>query len=424
MTAASPPVASSAVGWFKPRGYLHFDYKARGANAIGYVTDAAKIARHSFFPFLKYVQSVPRYKRTKGKVESKNREICYAGHTDSLIYAYYASILYPLYEEQIAGTPAETSVLAYRKLKRSNIHFAYDAFTEISNRTESLVLAYDLESFFDSLDHEQLKEAWCRVLNSPQLPSDHYAVFKSITKYAFVGRDQVFNEFGISESYSNTALRRICSPAEFRDRVRGKGLVKRNANSYGIPQGSPISALLSNIYMLSFDQRMHALAQEFGGSYRRYCDDILWIGGPGTAGSVEAELRNELKRLSLKINIGKTERVHFSRTDSGKLVANRPLQYLGFNFDGQRQVIRSSSLARYYRRMKHSVRLSARDAAKNIRTSIIYRDALYEKYTHLGRRNFIVYGLTASRLMHSIAVRKQLSRHWKKLAAELKKRAP
>jgi RNA-directed DNA polymerase len=424
MTKSSSSAASSATAWFKPRGYLHFDYKAREANAIGYVTDAAKIARHSFFPFLKYVQSVPRYKRTKGKVESKNREICYAGHMDSHVYAYYASLLYPLYEDQIAGTSAEASVLAYRRLGRSNIHFAHDAFTEISNRTESLVLAYDLESFFDSLDHEQLKEAWCRVLTSPQLPSDHYAVFKSVTKYAFADRDQVFNEFGISESHSNNALSRICSPAEFRDRVRGKGLVKRNTNSFGIPQGSPISAMLSNIYMLSFDQAMHALAQQFGGSYRRYCDDILWIGDPGTAGIVEAELKNELKRLSLKINVGKTERVHFSRTASGKLVANRPLQYLGFNFDGQRQIIRSSSIARYFRRMKHSVRLSARDAAKNTRTQIIYRDALYEKYTHLGGRNFIIYGFTAARLMHSVAVRKQLARHWKKLEAELKKRAP
>jgi retron-type reverse transcriptase len=45
----------------------------------------------------------------------------------------------------------------------------------------------------------------------------------------------------------------------------------------GIPQGSPISALLSNIYMFSFDKHMKNYVDSIGGKYFRYCDDMLLI---------------------------------------------------------------------------------------------------------------------------------------------------
>jgi len=44
---------------------------------------------------------------------------------------------------------------------------------------------------------------------------------------------------------------------------------------YGIPQGSALSALLSNIYLVDFDEYMFKLGQTIGFIYRRYCDDIL-----------------------------------------------------------------------------------------------------------------------------------------------------
>ena len=38
----------------------------------------------------------------------------------------------------------------------------------------------------------------------------------------------------------------------------------------------------------------------------------------------------------------------------------KPLQYLGFTFDGRRALIRSGTLARYYRRMRNGVRVAKR----------------------------------------------------------------
>jgi len=45
----------------------------------------------------------------------------------------------------------------------------------------------------------------------------------------------------------------------------------------GIPQGSPMSAVLSNIYMIDFDKRLNQLAIQKGFLYKRYCDDILIV---------------------------------------------------------------------------------------------------------------------------------------------------
>jgi hypothetical protein len=45
----------------------------------------------------------------------------------------------------------------------------------------------------------------------------------------------------------------------------------------GIPQGSAMSALLSNVYLIDFDEYLQILGQKMGFAYRRYCDDILII---------------------------------------------------------------------------------------------------------------------------------------------------
>ncbi|MDH8650064.1 hypothetical protein QIH30_28140, partial [Klebsiella pneumoniae] len=59
----------------------------------------------------------------------------------------------------------------------------------------------------------------------------------------------------------------------------------------------------------------------------------------------------------VELNTKKTEIRDFIYKDS-TLVANMPLQYLGFIFDGSNILLRSSSLARYSERMKRGVRLA------------------------------------------------------------------
>ncbi len=407
-------------GWFSPKGYLHFDRPVSFKFAKSFLDNSDNVARHSFFPFITYTKSTPRYRPEERKVESKDRLIAYASHLDSQVYARYSLCLAALLERIYSDEELSGNVLAYRAIGKCNIDFANDAFRDAVQRAPCTALAFDVSAFFDTLDHGLLKQIWCSLLGVNSLPSDHFAVYKSITKFAFVDRDAVYSEFGLRANTSTERMSRICEPAEFRIRVRGKGLVSQNTNHFGIPQGSPISAVLSNAYMLPFDRTMANLASQLGGVYRRYSDDILWICPSEYESQVSEAVDKELKALLLNSNLEKRERSVFSVAGSRTVVSDQPLQYLGFTFDGERKLIRSQTLARFYRRMKFGVR-SAAIAARNCGSTKIFRHELYSRFSHLGRRNFVSYGRRSQEMMRSESIRKQLKRHWTNLHAELEK---
>lgn len=129
----------------------------------------------------------------------------------------------------------------------------------------------------------------------------------------------------------------------------------------------------------------------------------------------------------LKINPSKVEKIKFTCI-LGKLKAvdidtkvDKPLQYLGFIYNGQEILIRSSSLSNYYRRLISKIRASKNKARRN--SSKTYRRKIYRMYSHLARkqRNFITYTYRASEVMNDLSVKKQLSNHWKKIHEELRK---
>ena len=410
--------------WFRQRGYLHFDRPVSFSFAHDYVTNPKRVEKHSFWPFLSYAKSVSRYLKGERRNTVKERPICYASHLDSHVYAYYSAILTQRYEERIYGTPLADAALAYRRLGKSNLDFAHEAFLSLHRLAQAngpaLAIAFDVSAFFDTLDHSLVKQAWEEVLGVPQLPGDHYKVFRSITRFSTVERDEVLALFDLSAKRSRRSPR-ICTPDEFRKRVRTAGFVRTNATGLGIPQGSPMSAVLSNLYMQDFDRRMTALARDVGGEYRRYSDDILWICPAQARQEVLDQVTERLKAVGLAENSQKREESEFSWV-GGALIAERPLQYLGLVYDGRRTLIRSQTLARYSRRMKRGVYCASRAADENSERRLLYRKKLYEDYTHLGRRNFISYAQLALRTTEDPAIRGQVRRHWRRLHAEIDRR--
>ncbi|WP_390340355.1 antiviral reverse transcriptase Drt2 [Vibrio harveyi] len=433
---------TSSPLWYTKRNYLHFDVPVSATKSEKIVTSSASVARHAFFPFISYSFQLAKLARdtSTGKLyrKPKARGVAYSSHVDSHIYAYYASQLSNLYEQQVEKSGLHESVLAFRKLDgKNNIHFANDAFNYIREIEECSVIALDFSKFFDTLDHKILKEEWSKLLGVSNLPKDHYNVFRSLTKFSTVDRDELFKVFGISQYNPKANGRnRICSPSEFREKVRGAGLISPNPNgAMGIPQGSPISALLSNVYMLSFDEHMKSYVDAVGGKYFRYCDDMLFIVPYEYRDTVERLANSKIAALKVQINSDKTEIRDF-KFHNGKLCSfdelgkQKPLQYLGFLFDGHSIFLRSTALARYSEKMKGGVKLAKKTMEKEnrIRKSKgepeqdqLYKRKLHRLYSYRGRRNFLSYGYRAAKIMNSRSIKRQLKPLWQRLQDEINK---
>lgn len=422
-----------------PRTYLHFDEPIGTASAEDLATNSGEVSRHAFYPFIYHVvETVKVQSREGGGIqmsEPKQRRISYASHADSHIFSWYSQLLNEQYEFRLREQGIEEAITAFRSLRRwegdrsvalKNIHFANDVFEDIRRRGACSVLAMDFSQFFDRLAHRQLKSAWCRCMGTDVLPEDHYAVFRAITKHSSVNRAQLRRVLGLDADVENRpSSQRLCTPAEFREVVRGGGLVEVNRSGRGIPQGSPISAVLANIYVLEFDAAMKAFADAHGGLYRRYCDDILVVmPNPGLRAEAERMVMEWCARLRLEINQSKTERVDFTIVN-GQLTTPRSLQYLGFTFDGRNKRIRPGSMARYCRKMRKGVRRAMAIMLRSHGTPVPLEQLrlrvkqLYIRYSYLGRHNFLSYAFEAARIMGDDGIKKQVKKHWRRLRNEI-----
>ena len=352
--------------WFKVRSYLHFDLpigRSKKDYIKSLVESPGSVSKHSFYPFITHkavkYKTITKDTGRKALDKSGRRPLSRAAHKDAHIYSYYAKKLGVLYEDQLKKENISENVLAFRKLTNSqgqskcNIHLADDAFEKIKEVGDCEVYAFDVKQFFDSLNHQVLKICWANLIGASYLPRDHFSIYKSLAPYAFVYEDDIFKKFP-----KKKGQHRVCTPIQFRTEIRGgkdktshgdEGRLLKIGDK-GIPQGSPISSILANIYMLDFDKELNKKIQSYGGSYYRYCDDILCIIPLGANVQLEGFIEVELEKLSLVLNQSKTEKRKFL-VHNGKLISDKPIQYLGFMFDGERKYIRVSSISRYKRKV-------------------------------------------------------------------------
>ena len=412
---------------YQPRSYLHFDAPLGRERAERLATDAVAVSRHPFLPFI-LVETITQkiQKRLGGGVEPKApkvRPIAYAAHGDSHIFSHYSGLYEHRYEEVLRERGLDRVVTAFRSLKgRCNIDFANEAFEFIRRQGPCFVLASDITDFFNQLQHRQLKGALRQLLGVEELPADHYAVFKAVTKYCMVDRKDVFQALGIHPHHPRRNGRyRLCTAREFRERIRGNGLCRPNVAGRGIPQGSPISAMLANLYMLDFDSVVNTFVTAHGGLYRRYCDGLLVVlPTDDSRTEVLTLLQRHLQDLGLEARPDKTELIDFVQ-ENGRLTTPRPLNYLGFTFDGRHKRIRPASVARYYRKMRLGVgrakairyRVNTRNGAQP--WTPLRRRKLHLLYSYLGRHNFTGYAFRAARIMNDPGIKKQIQPHWRKL---------
>lgn len=475
--------------WFKDRGYLHLTnriIKNDKPNVEVYVSNPNNVQKHRFTPFILKQTNNRRYKFSaglnrrshktvddKGQITSnvKMRPIMYATHIDSHIYSYYShKIIQPKYEKLLKSDEfLNECVTAYRQIPNEdgvrykyNVDFAKEVFDEIKLRKDCAVLAFDIKNFFPTLNHLQLKQIWSRILGTKSLPKDHYAVFKSITNYSYFYYDDLrqqengnLNEKKIAHLKNRGKFQLFENYLDFGESEIQvyKNQKKKDGVISGIPQGLPISAMLANLYMLPFDERIvEKLVKLQGCYYRRYSDDLVVICEYSDIEETHKIISEEMEKIKLAISTDKTEKFRFKTVNNklecykiknDQLIPNSYLQYLGFDFHGHKTLIKSANVSRFYREMKESIAMKSKrieEVQKKCLTdeAIIFKRKLYRLYSFRGiklrelpgsklvfkngklekktftrkyRGNFIKYAYRASDIIEAPEIKRQVRRH-------------
>lgn len=397
--------------WFEKvnkKTKLHFDQKKCRLKAEN-ILKPENVAKHKFFPFLFFQLKafryylLKKYKREGGVFEHKDlfkkRDINYACFSDSYVYAYYNEKLSNIYESKVKELDLK-SPIAYRSIKTSsgkgknNVDFAAEAFSEIKKRKSCYCIAIDVKSFFDTLDHLILKEAMVKLLNfQGNLDEDWFTVYKNLTKFHYIELKKILKILAKNKNdfwQKGKGFDRICSPKEFRELIKKhKQLVQKNKNidkRQGIPQGTNISGLLANVYMLDFDCELEDFLQCYNGYYRRYSDDILIV-----VNSLYElkEVINKVDKLLKKYNLEEAEEkrcISYFKNGQIDLYMNSktPLQYLGFIYDGKNIRVRNATIGKFWRDAKPHIKRMIYSSLKHEQK--IPKGKIYGLYSHLKNR--------------------------------------
>lgn len=439
--------------WFKLKKYPHIGFPIITSDykwVKEYILDKNNITKHSFLPLIHKRITQRKFRPDKSRIDKtktnrrfrikslKERNIYFSSHLDSIIYSYYNSLLVEAYENHIKDKNFNASIVAYRKIpisensekNKCNIDFAKSAFEFIiENKSQNIsVIIADITSFFDNLNHKLLKRQWAKILQEKTLPKDHFNVFKALTRIKYIEGEQLLNSYNnfvwvkkgilnkskefeyvkkeVPKSYffKEKNVVAYCEKKEFIE--NNLNLIISKNNTKGIPQGSPISATLANVYMLDFDQIIFDKVNSVNGYYQRYSDDLIIICKQENEDEIIHTLRDlvsnkdiadlEIQPQKTKIyrfeNVGSTFK-GFEIDEKTKIRnLNKTLEFLGFSFDGQRVLIKTSGYSKFYRSMIKSFKKSA-SLAKNSKNpdKKIFKGRLFKRFTYKGSNRKLIY---------------------------------
>jgi RNA-directed DNA polymerase len=139
-----------------------------------------------------------------------------------------------------------------------------------------------------------------------------------------------------------------CPVEETDDRGRKTRTTEARDNRRGIPQGSPISPLLANIYMRRFvlGWKKLRLEQRLGSRIVTYADDLVVLCKKGKADEALQQLRKIMSKLKLTVN---EEKTRICRIPEGEF------DFLGYTF-GRMYSARTGQARLGYRPSKKSIK--------------------------------------------------------------------
>ena len=437
---------------------LPFHPKDKG-RLIAYVKDKNKIAEHRFTPFIHRQILQRKYrpttndlkndygKRVRTRIDPKNRPIFFASHLDSLVYGYYSHSITKKYEELLQKKPYRNCAVAYRKIpkalgkkgNKSNVEFAKEAF-EFINRNKNIALTAivaDVTSFFDNLDHKILHQKWKEVMGFKNangelfMRDDHYNVYKSLINKRYVNEHELHNRFfnrmwverqAINDSEKTVRKQKqvkkkrnfrrerviaYCTKKEFFNKhldlihsvkkcSHQHHICRNTCPLKGIPQGSPMSATLANVYMLDFDKLMYETVTNIGGFYQRYSDDLILVCKQSDEATLKKIMIDGITKLcKLDIQEKKTQTYRYATEDGsfkGGIVEkdnsinpNKQLEYLGFQYTGNKVYLKTVGFSKFYRGMIRSIKRGKFYASKSHHKSKgLFKSRLFKRFTIIG----------------------------------------
>ena len=408
---------------YSAKRYLHFDRVCSYHNVRSRVEDPKWVAQHGFFPFIYFEKTFDRFigydyidPETKAKmIKTKKRPIMYASHIDSFIYSFYSDIFNDKYNQWSKEHNIDSCATAYRNNKRgkSNIHYAAEVIQFIVNSPGCYIMVGDYHDFFGSLNHGYLKFRLKEVLQKQDLDKDEYAVLKSVMKYAYVDKKGLEKYLRMHGTNIEKLKVYFTTGKEFRlfkDQAKILGLLRKNDENdekIGIPQGSAISAVLANVYMIKIDEEINRVVRKYNGMYRRYSDDFIVLipQDDKVDLTIFNLVKNEIKKIidkgELTLQEQKTKTLVFQDStirdvETNKLVS---LDYLGFCFDGIDVKVRQKSIYKFYRNAYTLIKKAWKKTREKHCSRLMYRRKIYRLYTYLGkkphkikRKNTVYYG--------------------------------
>lgn len=393
----------------KCKTYAHFDKRVAVSDVLDKIMNAEWIEKHGFYPFIHFTHEITKYSSNDGK-KNKKREICYSSHIDRCIFQYYSYLLNEKYNLRVEKDGLNLVAVAYRNnLGLNNIHFAKIAFDYIKLFGTCYIMIGDYTNFFDNLNHQYLKRRLCDLLEVDVLPSDYYAVFKNVTKYSFWELTDLLKINNLSEAKSEIKKLNSKDTVITLEQLKNlkKRYLKKNKDQRGIPQGSAISAVLANIYMLDADKKINSYVEDNNGLYMRYSDDFIII-LPCSEISFKSHYNWIKNAISLipdvelspeKTKIFKYEdRVVSSCNNTFEpqiMNGSNMINFLGFSFDGQEVIIRDKTVSKYYYRMYHKAKTIRDNSFISPKGNHISCRNLYKLYSkkgaHCEKGNFLTY---------------------------------
>ena len=410
--------------------YAHFDLRVSLSmpSIRKYVMDRTKIVTHSFYPFIHFEKKNSRYGK---KGPKKPRELYYCSHLDRCVYQRYAFLLNYQYNIWACENNIDDVAIAYRdSLGKNNIDFAKDAFDAIRSFPQCFILVGDFTNFFDNLEHQYLKKMMCEVLGVERLPQDYFSVFKNITRFSSWDWKDIVKAAG--ENIAERGVRKkinsketVLTKEQFQ---KNKKDIKKNISGVGVPQGSPISAVLSNIYMIKFDKDIKRYVTSKGGIYMRYSDDFIIVlpyERDAEIADFTSYIFSYVESMKGLIDLQKEKTSCYTYKDEVIYEGDQPssINYLGFLFDGKNIRIRPRAITKYYYRMRRKANTIGRSNWTSSKGRRISAKELYSIYSRNDeKQTFIDYARKAKgilKLNHQEA-NALIKHHKRKIAMAIK----